>query len=504
MAKIDYISKEETELLLEKVKNPKYRCIILIMLDCGARVSEALKLKLKHFDFQKRLVTIKSLKKRSGKTIVRTLPISDRLYRAIALYLEKSKIPINEADNYLFPSYTAQGYLCRKTVWRVLKSYGKKLSINNLHPHTLRHTFATHHLNNGTKLEEIKTMLGHSSYDTTLIYASIPTDQLRSRVEALTAQKLGFWAKFKNKFFPPQKTKLINLSFNNNYFTIGRNAELHKLNINAELGINTLLIGDIGTGKTHLLENLKTSKNILKFEDDRMAKKSLMYMMLHLLKGDKESMVSMLYGDIGIDAVEKKLQRESALYLCDKIMTLVEPKEYILLIDNITDITPTAKRIIERLKDTFVIICAARKIKANDTSFLWNFEKVEIKNLPREYAIQFIQNQSFGIEVESWEDFRNHIFEQTNGNPRAMAEMIDRYRKEPFLTLDIIKNIKHAGALPEIDFTFIIVVFLGVITALRYASRELDEPALRLIGSVGLIALIISRPLFKQLKRQFV
>lgn len=227
-------------------------------------------------------------------------------------------------------------------------------------------------------------------------------------------------------------------------------------------------------------------------------------MMLHLLKGDKESMVSMLYGDIGIDAVEKKLQRESALYLCDKIMTLVEPKEYILLIDNITDITPTAKRIIERLKDTFVIICAARKIKANDTSFLWNFEKVEIKNLPREYAIQFIQNQSFGIEVESWEDFRNHIFEQTNGNPRAMAEMIDRYRKEPFLTLDIIKNIKHAGALPEIDFTFIIVVFLGVITALRYASRELDEPALRLIGSVGLIALIISRPLFKELKRKFV
>ncbi|AIH03339.1 integrase family protein [Riemerella anatipestifer CH3] len=229
-----------------------------------------------------------------------------------------------------------------------------------------------------------------------------------------------------------------------------------------------------------------------------------MYMMLHLLKGDKENMLSLLYGDIGIEAVEKKIQRESALFICDKIMTIVEPKEYILLIDNITDITTASKRIIERLKDTFVIICAARYIKNSNTSFLWNFEKIDLKNLSRENAIKFIQQNSFGLEVESWEDFRNHIYQQTNGNPRAMAEMIDRYRKEPFLTLDIVKNIKHSGALPEIDFTFIIVVFLGIITALRYASRELDEPALRMIGSIGLILLIISRPLFKELKRKFI
>lgn len=150
MIKIDYISKEESILLIEKCKNPKYKCIILLMLDAGLRVSETLSLKLKNFDFQKRTITVRSLKKKNEE--YRTIPISDRLYRAIALYLEKSKIPINEADNYLFPSYTAQGYLCRKTVWRVLNSYGKKLSINNLHPHTLRHTFATHHLNNGVRL----------------------------------------------------------------------------------------------------------------------------------------------------------------------------------------------------------------------------------------------------------------------------------------------------------------------------------------------------------------
>ena len=502
MISIDYISKEESLVLIEKVKNVKYKTLILLMLDCGLRVSETVTLKLKNFDFQKRTVTVRSMKKRNEE--YRTIPISDRLYRQLANYLEKSKIKINDGENFLFPSYTVKGHLCRKTVWRVLSRYGHNLNIQNLHPHTLRHTFATHHLNNGTKLEEIKTMLGHSSYDTTLIYASIPTEELKKKIELLTAEKLNFWIKLKNRLFPPSKPKLINLDFNKEYFTIGRNDELNKISVNAQLGINTILIGDIGTGKSHILENIKTQKKILKFEDDRMAKKSLMFMMLYLLKGDKESMATMLYGDIGLDEVEKKLQRESALYLCDKIMTLVEPKEYILLIDNITDITPSSKRIIERLKDTFTIIAAARKIKAQETSFLWNFEKVEIQNLKREFAIKFIQQNSFGMQVENWEDFRNHIYSQTNGNPRAMAEMIDRYKKEPFLTLEVVKNVKHTGALPEIDFTFIIVVFLGVVTALRYASRELDEPALRLIGSIALILMIVSRPLFSQLKRKFI
>lgn len=502
MIKIDYISKEESLVLIEKVKNPKYKTLILLMLDCGLRVSETVTLKLKNFDFQKRTLTVRSMKKRNEE--YRTIPISDRLYRQLANYLESCKIKINDGENFLFPSYTKKGHLCRKTVWRVLSGYGSKLNIQNLHPHTLRHTFATHHLNNGTKLEEIKTMLGHSSYDTTLIYASIPTEELKKKIELLTAEKLNFWIKLKNRLFPPSTPKLINLDFNKEYFTIGRNDELNKISVNAQLGINTILIGDIGTGKSHILENIKTTKKILKFEDDRMAKKSLMFMMLYLLKGDKESMATMLYGDIGLDEVEKKLQRESALYLCDKIMTLVEPKEYILLIDNITDITPSSKRIIERLKDTFTIVAAARKIKAQETSFLWNFEKVEIQNLKREFAIKFIQQNSFGMQVENWEDFRNHIYSQTNGNPRAMAEMIDRYKKEPFLTLEVVKNIKHTGALPEIDFTFIIVVFLGVVTALRYASRELDEPALRLIGSVALILMIVSRPLFSQLKRKFI
>jgi site-specific recombinase XerD len=58
-------------------------------------------------------------------------------------------------------------------MWEALNLISKK-KILPLHPHALRHSFATHHLSAGSSLAEIKTMLGHQNFNTTLIYAEIP------------------------------------------------------------------------------------------------------------------------------------------------------------------------------------------------------------------------------------------------------------------------------------------------------------------------------------------
>jgi site-specific recombinase XerD len=63
-----------------------------------------------------------------------------------------------------------------------------KTNIPALHPHALRHSFATHHLSAGSSLAEIKTMLGHQNFNTTLIYAEIPTEELRHRVNAFVSK----------------------------------------------------------------------------------------------------------------------------------------------------------------------------------------------------------------------------------------------------------------------------------------------------------------------------
>jgi site-specific recombinase XerD len=68
-------------------------------------------------------------------------------------------------------------------MWEALNLISKK-NIYCLHPHAL-HSFATHHLSAGSSLAEIKTMLGHQNFNTTLIYAEIPTEELRHCVTAV-------------------------------------------------------------------------------------------------------------------------------------------------------------------------------------------------------------------------------------------------------------------------------------------------------------------------------
>lgn len=497
----NYISREETELLIKSVKLQHHKVIILLMLDCGLRVTEACSIKFKNFDFKNRTITISSLKKK--KPTLRTIPISDRLYREIGKYLKHFKKNL-DPNGFLFPSKLIENtHISRKTIWGVLKTLKKRTLIENLHPHALRHSFATHHLSAGTSLPEIKEMLGHKNFNTTLIYATIPTDKLKERVNAVTSTKSTFLEKIKYFLVPRKNAKLINIDFTENYFTIGRNRELAEINKNVEIGENTILIGEIGTGKSHVLKNITTGKKVLKLDDTEAIKKSLVQILLHFHK-EKVTVNSLLWKDFTADEIVKKIQRENVIHLCDTIKASIEPKEYVLQIDDITNITNTAKKVLERLKDVFIIVASAREIKSSNTSFLWNFSRVDIKPLERKHAINLIQQLSNGLQVENFEIFRNHIFDQTNGNPRAITELINRYKKEPFLDLETIREIKHTGALKEIDMTWLVVMFLGMMTVLRYMARDFDEPALRFIGSIAMVGLLMFRPIMNSLRRKFI
>lgn len=498
----NYISKEESEMVLTSIKLVKHKVIVLLMLDAGLRISEACSIKCKNFDFKNRTITLQSAKKKGAKHL-RTIPISNRLYQAIGEYLKQKNVSI-ESDSFLFPSSTSSlGHISRKTMWEAINLISKKTNIPTLHPHALRHSFATHHLSAGSSLAEIKTMLGHQNFNTTLIYAEIPTEELRNRVNAVTASPAKWYKKIYTFFVPGPKEQIINIDFTESYFTVGRNPELMHLNQNINRNINTLIVGTIGVGKSHLLKNITTDKKILRLDDTDNIKKSLAQILLYLFK-EKETVLALLWKDFTTEEINKKIQRENVLHLCDTIIASIKPFEYCLIIDDISGITPTSKKVIERLKDTFIIVAGAREIKAVNTSFIWNFEKLEVKNLPRKDALLLINQLASNIEVQDREMFWNHILDQTAGNPRAITELINRYRKEPFLDTQTIREIRHSGALPEIDMTWIVVVSLGLLTSLRFLSREMDEPALRFIGSIAMILLFLVRPMLAVLKKKFV
>ena len=177
----DTLSIEEINLMVSKIeknKNEYYRNIAIIetIYGCGLRVSELIHLKLSdlHLDEDFLKVTGKGNKQR-------LVPISQINKKCIMNYLKKSrsKNKINPTDtDTLFLNRRGKG-LTRAMIFTIVKNLTKLAGIKkNISPHTFRHSFATHLLENGADLKTIQQMLGHESITTTEIYTHIDNKAL--------------------------------------------------------------------------------------------------------------------------------------------------------------------------------------------------------------------------------------------------------------------------------------------------------------------------------------
>ncbi len=493
-----FLTKAQQENLLTACKNLKYRLIILLMLDCGLRVTEVVSLKIKHFNFLQNYVEVDSLKKQK-KTEVRRVHLTQRLLDTIANYLHTLKNYTSEC--YIFPAVSSQnlsGHLSRKQVWRKVK----KLTGNAVYPHILRHTFASRIVNEGNELRTAQKLLGHSSSKTTEIYTHITEEQ--GRVAIASIERESLLQRWQRRFFPRKTIPLMPVEHGITKFHVGRKKEITQLRDLAGKKVNTIIFGPQGIGKTHILDNFQAD-NILRIDDMHRPKTILGGMLLELFNGDKEAIADALFKDQEIDKI---ITRESAKRLVELLMQVTQPLEYTLIIDDVGTITKSGVGVLEKLNKHFHIICAARKLKIDYGTFLSNFQRIELKPLSRPESLQLIQKTSrpFRQRIENYEAYKNHIFENTNGNPLSIIEMTQRYQKEPDITLEIIKDIRHTTALNEIDMSLPIVIFLSSLMVLRYVGGEVGEDAgaFRLIGGGFLVFALFARNLFRAGRRKFV
>lgn len=153
------------------------RTILEIFYATGMRLSELLNIKSQDIHLQEN--TIKVLGKRNKERII---PFGNKLSELLTMYLENLQKKFFEGteNNYIF--VTAKGkQLYPKAVYRIVREYLDMVTtIDKRSPHVIRHTFATHLLNNGADLNAIKTILGHSSLASTQVYTHNSIEQLKS------------------------------------------------------------------------------------------------------------------------------------------------------------------------------------------------------------------------------------------------------------------------------------------------------------------------------------
>lgn len=499
---IDFLPKYKIDYLVQNTTNHKFKCAVLLMTDAGLRVSECIELQLSNFDFKERLLSVTSLKKReSARFKNRIIPITNRLYSALLNYIPK--LPTNDANSWLFPNKENTNHMRRETINKYLNRFKKKHSgFDNLHPHALRHSYATILRSKGEPIEVLQRLLGHENREVTEIYAHIPTDhlkQIHSKVFDGNKTKLQ---RLKAKIFGEETQQIINIEPLQNELMVGRDDLIYQVNDKLSRNINQIILGDTGLGKSTILKNINLGdRKALYFDDCSEMKTTLLNTLLYLHES-KEKVFELMFGEYDKSKLKTKLSRHSMKNLAQNICDVVEPHEYVLIIDSVDRIAPRAVDVLEQFKDHFTIICAAREVPLNKTSFLWNFETIKLEKLTRKSSLDLISKLSNNLDIEDYEQYKNYIWNKSDGNPRVITEMIERFRKEPVLSSEIVSKVDHYGSLPEIDMSIFVLIALASLAILRYYGRESGDTSLTFLGGCAMILLILSRYLFNFTKHK--
>lgn len=174
-----YLTIEEIDQLLDMpVTNAfqaRNKAILELLYATGLRVSELVQLKVGDIDFEASL--LRSLGKGKKERIV---PIGDYALKALSIYMKdyRNQLLIKGWSDYLFINNHGT-HLTRQAIFKMIQKQAQDKGIDtSFSPHTLRHSFATHLLQNGANLRDIQAMLGHSSLSTTQIYTHISNEKL--------------------------------------------------------------------------------------------------------------------------------------------------------------------------------------------------------------------------------------------------------------------------------------------------------------------------------------
>lgn len=173
------LSEEEVMRLLAAIPNRKHLCIASLLYSAGLRRSEVINLKKGDIDIQRRQIKVAGAKGKKDRMTV----LSEHMAKLLIAYVEEY-----QPEYWLFEG-SGKGMYSRTSVGNIIVKAGRDAKLaKHVTPHVLRHSFATHLMDQGIETRFIQTLLGHSSLTTTAMYAHVSTrsiDAIRSPLDTI-------------------------------------------------------------------------------------------------------------------------------------------------------------------------------------------------------------------------------------------------------------------------------------------------------------------------------
>jgi len=184
----EVLSREEVECLIEAAASPLHRIWLLVLYGAGVRREELIQLKIDDIDSGRMLIHIRQGKGKKDRKVMLSAKLLDELRGYWRSLDPKPK-------TYLFPSKSISrnddAPMTSKSVWDAVQQAARRAGLDKrVHPHTLRHCFATHLLEGGADLRTIQLLLGHASLTTTSRYLNVSERHLKATASPLDSLNL--------------------------------------------------------------------------------------------------------------------------------------------------------------------------------------------------------------------------------------------------------------------------------------------------------------------------
>jgi integrase/recombinase XerD len=180
------LSPEEVVRMIQAASSLMHRTILILLYGSGIRRAELRWLKVTDIDSQRMVIHIQQGKGRRDRDV----PMTPFVLEVLREYWRHARSKV-----YLFPSpvhkNTTENPISAKTVWNICHDAAVRAGLTKrISPHTLRHSFATHHSDGGTDLVTIQSLLGHANLKDTLIYVHLSQRRMRAAVNPLDRLRL--------------------------------------------------------------------------------------------------------------------------------------------------------------------------------------------------------------------------------------------------------------------------------------------------------------------------
>lgn len=284
---------------------------------------------------------------------------------------------------------------------------------------------------------------------------------------------------------------------------IGREQLVSKVAGELRKGRHVILTGPVGIGKSAVLNSVlprvQAQRPLLLIHvTDHQAKGQFVTIARRLLEEGivKPSALELAqrYDEINPKDIEwaqikRPVNRLSIRDLTAAIIPAIHDYQgrILIAIDDLTDTTPTMVAFwLAVFEKAQVLSCASQK-KRNLAKLWWKMTEIEVPPLPPDEARKIAQVyvQKTGMLIEAPDLYISHVVKQANGNPQAIADMLDDSSKERVVDKRKIREMRHAAGVKYVDFTPVVIVGTAAIVGARYLAMGTGDKALYIIAGMA-------------------